>query len=114
LSDLLASYEVVPGTVFQAGYGSLYEKQVEQPGTAVPNNLDGKYLTVSRGLFFKASYLHRFLDSDGNYTVANASLVAACRGQLPISRILGMWPVPQKPISDKRVFQELDSPRHKL
>src|SRR5262245_1450960 len=26
LSDLLASYEFVPGTVFHAGYGSLYEK----------------------------------------------------------------------------------------
>jgi hypothetical protein len=51
LTDLLGSYEFVPGTVFHAGYGSLYEKQ-----TTVANN----YLTVSRGLFFKASYLHRF------------------------------------------------------
>ncbi|PYS55074.1 MAG: hypothetical protein DMG13_05775 [Acidobacteria bacterium] len=49
LTDLLASYEFVPGTVFHAGYGSLFEKR------------DGaEYLTTSRGLFVKASYLHRF------------------------------------------------------
>jgi hypothetical protein len=60
LTDLLASYEVVPGTVFHAGYGSLYEKQVAQPGTLVPDNFAGQYVTVNRGLFFKASYLRRF------------------------------------------------------
>ncbi|PYS55359.1 MAG: hypothetical protein DMG13_04410 [Acidobacteria bacterium] len=60
LTDLLAMYEVVPGTVFHAGYGSLYEKQTPQPGSLVPNNFGGGYMTVSRGLFFKASYLHRF------------------------------------------------------
>ena len=49
LTDFLAMYELVPGTVFHAGYGSLYEKQPPQ-----------HYMTVSRGLFFKASYLHRF------------------------------------------------------
>jgi hypothetical protein len=59
LTDLLASYEFVPGTVFHAGYGSLYEKQ-GQSGTLVPSSVDGNYLTVNRGLFFKASYLHRF------------------------------------------------------
>ena len=50
LTDLLALYELVPGTVFYAGYGSLYERQPGQAG----------YLTTSRGIFFKASYLHRF------------------------------------------------------
>jgi hypothetical protein len=50
LIDLLASYEFVPGTVVHAGYGSLLEKR---DGSA-------EYLTTSRGLFFKASYLHRF------------------------------------------------------
>jgi hypothetical protein len=50
LVDLLASYEFVPGTVFHAGYGSLIEKVDPSP----------EYLTTSRGLFFKASYLHRF------------------------------------------------------
>src|SRR5207253_1167334 len=44
LTDLLASYEFVPGTVFHAGYGSLYEKQTDL------NNFGGNYLTVSRGL----------------------------------------------------------------
>jgi hypothetical protein len=49
LTDVLASYEFVPGTVFHAGYGSLYE------------SLNGEeYLTTSRSLFFKASYLYRF------------------------------------------------------
>jgi len=50
LTDFLALYELVPGTVFHAGYGSLFEKQAPEVG----------YLTTSRGLFFKASYLHRF------------------------------------------------------
>jgi len=49
LVDLLASYEFVPGTVFHAGYGSLLEKK-DSP----------EYFATSRGLFFKASYLHRF------------------------------------------------------
>jgi len=49
LIDLLASYEFVPGTVFHAGYGSLFER-LDTP----------EYLATNRGLFFKASYLHRF------------------------------------------------------
>jgi hypothetical protein len=44
LTDLLASYEFLPGTVFHAGYGSLHEDRQAR----------------NRGLFFKASYLHRF------------------------------------------------------
>jgi hypothetical protein len=60
LTDLLASYELVPGTVFHAGYGSLFEQRPTQAGVFVPNGLDRQYLTVNRGLFFKASYLHRF------------------------------------------------------
>jgi len=58
LTDLLGSYEFVPGTVIYAGYGSNYEQRDFQGGELVPNV--GNYLTVSRGLFFKASYLHRF------------------------------------------------------
>jgi hypothetical protein len=60
LTDLLASYEFVPGTVFHAGYGSLYEKRAEELRILGPNEPGGNYLTVNRGLFFKASYLHRF------------------------------------------------------
>jgi len=63
LADMLASYEFVPGTVFHAGYGSLFERG-PRPGSA--NNgtsavsLDEAYRATNRGLFFKASYLRRF------------------------------------------------------
>ncbi len=58
LTDLLASWELRPGTVAYAGYGSLIEKrewdgQVWTPGA-------GEYQTSQRGLFFKAAYVHRF------------------------------------------------------
>ena len=57
LTDLLASYELVPGTVLHAGYGSLYEKRgVGTDASAVAP----EYQAVNRGLFFKASYLRRF------------------------------------------------------
>jgi hypothetical protein len=59
LTDLLASYELVAGTVFHAGYGSLYEKDREFPG-APPQPPNSNYLMVNRGLFLKASYLRRF------------------------------------------------------
>lgn len=58
LTDLLASYEFVPGTALHAGYGALYERRQFEDGRFVENA--GPYLTVSRGLFFKASYLYRF------------------------------------------------------
>ena len=58
LTDLLGSYEFTPGTVLHAGYGSLHEKREFVAGRLLPDA--GDYLTVSRGLFFKASYLHRF------------------------------------------------------
>ncbi len=60
LTDLLASYEFVPGTVVHAGYGSLYEKGIDQIGARPPDDGRAKYLAVNRGLFFKASYLRRF------------------------------------------------------
>jgi hypothetical protein len=53
LTDLLASFTYIPGTVIQLGYGSIYDK-VEW--------VDGEYreadrfLEMKRGLFFKASY----------------------------------------------------------
>jgi hypothetical protein len=58
LTDFLASFEPVPGTVAYAGYGSLIEQRgwdgsAWQPGT-------GDYRTMRRGLFFKASYAKRF------------------------------------------------------
>jgi hypothetical protein len=58
LADFLGSYEVRPGTVFYAGYGSLFERRGFENEAWVPKT--GAYLTTSRGLFIKASYLHRF------------------------------------------------------
>jgi hypothetical protein len=64
LTDFLASYEFVPGTVFHVGYGSLYEKgfgSVEPlPGGARPIDSRDPFLMTNRGLFLKASYLRRF------------------------------------------------------
>jgi hypothetical protein len=63
LTDLLASYELVPGTVFHAGYGSMLERG---PAGTLPNEvnspvrLEEQYRAINRGLFFKASYLKRF------------------------------------------------------
>jgi hypothetical protein len=63
LTDFLASYEFVPGTVVHAGYGSLYERG---PSSANPNDanrpvrLEERYRATDRGFFFKASYLRRF------------------------------------------------------
>ena len=64
LTDFLASYEFVPGTVFHVGYGSLYEKgfgSVEPvPGGATAVDPSNRFLMINRGLFLKASYLRRF------------------------------------------------------
>jgi hypothetical protein len=49
LADFLASYELSPGTVVHAGYGSLYGKETVDA-----------YHTTARAFFFKASYLARF------------------------------------------------------
>jgi hypothetical protein len=49
LGDALASYELVPGTVVHAGYGSILE--------ALPGE---RYVPSARAFFFKASYLARF------------------------------------------------------
>ena len=49
LGDFLASYELAPGTVVHAGYGTLLESPNARP-----------YETTARAFFFKASYLARF------------------------------------------------------
>lgn len=49
LTDLLASYELMPGTVVYAGYGSLLERREAD-----------LYRPTARAFFFKASYLARF------------------------------------------------------
>jgi hypothetical protein len=53
LSDFLASYELSPGTVVHAGYGSLYGREHEEI------EFD-RYLSTARAFFFKASYRARF------------------------------------------------------
>jgi hypothetical protein len=63
LTNFLASYELVPGTVFHAGYGSLYERghdDVSPDGVPILPLPDHKYQATNRGLFLKASYLWRF------------------------------------------------------
>jgi len=58
LTDLLASWELLPGTVAYAGYGSLIERQDWDGQRFIP--AAGSYRTTERGLFFKAAYVHRF------------------------------------------------------
>ena len=60
LTDALAMYEFVPGTVVHGGYGSLYERRQTSPVVANSAATDLRYFTVNRGLFFKVSYLKRF------------------------------------------------------
>ncbi len=58
LTDLLGSYEFRPGTVFYAGYGSLIEQRLYEDDRWITGR--GDYITTTRGLFLKASYLYRF------------------------------------------------------
>jgi len=58
LTDFLASWELLPGTVGYAGYGSLIERQDWDGQRFIPTS--GAYRTTERGLFLKASYVHRF------------------------------------------------------
>ena len=57
MTDLLASFTYIPGTVIHLGYGSLYEKIRWEEGRYDPSD---RFLETQRGLFFKASYLWRF------------------------------------------------------
>lgn len=53
LTDFLASFTFIPGTVVHLGYGSLYLKDTWGFG-------QGDLMKMRQGLFFKASYLWRF------------------------------------------------------
>lgn len=57
LTDFLASFTYIPGTVVYLGYGSVYERTMWDGNTYV---YDKDFLEITRGFFFKASYLHRF------------------------------------------------------
>ena len=56
LTDFLASFTYIPGTVLQLGYGSLYHKIRWQDDVYIDSD---RFLESRRGLFFKASYLWR-------------------------------------------------------
>jgi len=57
LTDFLASFLYIPGTVIQLGYGSLYDRIRWQDGAYMDAD---RFLETRRGIFFKASYLWRF------------------------------------------------------
>ena len=56
MTDLLASFTYIPGTVIHLGYGSLYEKIAWEDGAYVPSD---RFLETKRSFFFKVSYLWR-------------------------------------------------------
>jgi len=56
MTDFLASFTYIPGTVIHIGYGSLYEKIGWEEGDYRPSDT---FLETRRGFFFKASYLWR-------------------------------------------------------
>ena len=55
LTDLLASFTLIPGTVVHLGYGSLYENKEWQIDRWVSGQ--GHLINMKNGLFFKVSYL---------------------------------------------------------
>lgn len=58
LTDFLASFTLIPGTVVHVGYGSLYEKRNWETVNSRP--LDhNKMIQTRQSFFFKASYLWR-------------------------------------------------------
>jgi len=60
LTDFLASFTYIPGTVIHLGYGSIYEKTRWDDALATPAYVESnKFLETKRGFFFKASYLWR-------------------------------------------------------
>ena len=56
LTDFLASFTYIPGTVAYLGYGSLYQKLKWENSAYVESS---QFLETKRGFFFKMSYLWR-------------------------------------------------------
>ncbi|MBS3944857.1 MAG: carbohydrate binding family 9 domain-containing protein [Melioribacter sp.] len=56
LTDFLASFTYIPGTVLHFGYGSIYQKTEWVNNNYIPAD---NFLEMKRGFFFKASYLWR-------------------------------------------------------
>ena len=57
LTDFLASFTFIPGTVLHLGYGSLYERRDWQNQQWLMQR--GRFTEIRQSLFFKASYLWR-------------------------------------------------------
>lgn len=58
LTDFLASFTYIPGTVVHAGYGSLYER-IEWDNSRSSYVNSDRFMESQRGFFFKMSYLWR-------------------------------------------------------
>jgi hypothetical protein len=58
MTDFLASFTYIPGTVLHVGYGSLYDR-TEWDAEARTYVRSDRFLEMKRGFFFKASYLWR-------------------------------------------------------
>ena len=56
MTDLLASFTYIPGTVVHVGYGALYEKLAWNESEYMPGD---RLLETKRSFFFKVSYLWR-------------------------------------------------------
>ena len=60
LTDFLASFTYIPGTVIHFGYGSFYEKIRWEESLGNSRYVENdQFLETKRGIFFKASYLWR-------------------------------------------------------
>jgi hypothetical protein len=62
LTDLLASFTLIPGTVLYLGYGSMYREQYWDEANAAWKRQPGpgSYYQTTQSVFIKASYLWRF------------------------------------------------------
>jgi hypothetical protein len=58
MTDFLASFTYIPGTVIYIGYGSLYDRMEWREDERVDVPAD-RFREIKRGFFFKASYLWR-------------------------------------------------------
>lgn len=58
LTDLLASFTLIPGTVLHVGYGGLYENRLWLDNQWIYGQ--GEMLNIKRSFFAKVSYLWRF------------------------------------------------------
>ncbi len=60
LTDLLASFMLIPGTVVHVGYGSLHQNLGWENGEWTDPRETAMYYQTTQSLFLKASYLFQF------------------------------------------------------